>query len=48
MDEATAQWYVEHTGGQFQAFERDGAWFLCTPDDADPVQPHSTSGSTGE
>lgn len=31
MDEATAWWYVEHTNGQFQAFERDGAWFLATP-----------------
>jgi hypothetical protein len=48
MDEATARWYVKHTGGQFQAFERDGAWYLCTPDHPDVRQPHSASGSAGE
>ena len=35
-DRATARWYAEHTGGQFQAFERDGVWFLFTPEPAKP------------
>ncbi len=32
MDRPTAEFYVEHTHGQFEAFERDGNWFLCVPD----------------
>jgi hypothetical protein len=32
MDKPTADWYVEHTDGQFQAFQRDGHWYLHTPD----------------
>ena len=39
MDEATARWYVEHTAGQFDAFERDGIWFLCTPNGVGPQGP---------
>ncbi len=35
MDKATADWYVDHTQGQFQAFERDGKWYLYTPDSGD-------------
>ncbi len=31
MDEDVARWYVEHTGGQFQAFPRDGVWYLYLP-----------------
>ncbi len=38
MDEATAQRYVQLTRGQFQAFHRDGAWYLYVPD-ADTGQP---------
>ena len=47
MDEATARWYVQHTAGQFEAFERDGVWFLCTPDRARPQGP-AVSGVTDE
>ena len=40
MDKATADWYVDHTQGQFQAFERDGKWYLHTPDSEDgPAEP---------
>jgi len=35
MDKATADWYVDHTQGQFQAFERDGKWYLYPPDSGD-------------
>jgi hypothetical protein len=38
MDKATADWYVDHTQGQFQAFERDGKWYLYTPDSADGAE----------
>jgi hypothetical protein len=38
MDRATADWYVDHTQGQFQAFERDGKWYLYTPDPDDGVE----------
>jgi hypothetical protein len=32
MDKATADWYVQHTDGQFQAFMgEDGQWYLYTP-----------------
>ncbi len=31
LDEATARWYVRHTGGQFRAFQRDGLWYLNVP-----------------
>jgi len=32
MDKATADWYVQHTDGQFQAFlGDDGQWYLYTP-----------------
>lgn len=47
MDKATAWWYVEHTGGQFQAFERDGVWFLHTPDQADPPPPTASEVAGG-
>jgi hypothetical protein len=46
MDEATARWYVEHTGGQFQAFELDGIWFLCAPNLAGPQAQATESRST--
>jgi hypothetical protein len=46
MDETTARWYVRHTGGQFEAFERDGVWFLYTPDQADAPSQPPASGST--
>ena len=40
LDEATADWYVRYTGGQFQAFLRDGRWYLYTPDRAErPAAP---------
>jgi hypothetical protein len=39
MDEATARWYVEHTGGQFQTLQMDGHWYLHTPDHAGTAQP---------
>ncbi len=30
MNEATAKWYAEHTGGQLQmAVDEDGSWYLC-------------------
>ncbi|WP_203924647.1 hypothetical protein [Rugosimonospora africana] len=28
MDKPTADWYVQHTDGQFQAFQRDRKWYL--------------------
>jgi hypothetical protein len=32
MDKATADWYVQYTDGQFQAFlGDDGRWYLYTP-----------------
>jgi hypothetical protein len=39
MDKATAHWYVDHTQGQFQTFERDGRWYLYTPDSDDGAEP---------
>lgn len=46
MDKVTARWYVEHTDGQFQAFERDGVWFLYTPCQANPSPQLAVSGLT--
>jgi hypothetical protein len=32
MDKETADWYVQYTDGQFQAFlADDGKWYLYTP-----------------
>jgi len=32
MDKETADWYVQYTDGQFQAFRHeDGNWYLYTP-----------------
>jgi hypothetical protein len=40
MDKATADWYVRHTDGQFQAFLGDGdKWYLYTPSPM-PASPH--------
>jgi hypothetical protein len=32
MDEPTANWYMQYTGGQFGAFKRGEQWYLCSPD----------------
>jgi hypothetical protein len=46
MDKRTARCYVKLTGGQFQAFERDGVWFLYTPDQGGPPAQATGSRST--
>lgn len=45
MDESTASWYVEYTGGQFQAFERNGHWYLHMSS-ADGPGPERSMGSS--
>jgi hypothetical protein len=33
MDKETADWYVQYTEGQFEAFPADdGTWYLYTPE----------------
>ncbi len=46
MDQATAERYVRLTRGQFQAFCRDGSWYLYVPDgdDGQPTQPERADG----
>ncbi len=46
MDQATAQRYVKLTRGQFQAFHRDGSWYLYVPDadDEQPAHPEQADG----
>ncbi len=46
MDQATAQRYVKLTGGQFQAFHRDGSWYLYVPDvdDGQMARPEQADG----
>jgi hypothetical protein len=31
MDQPTARWYVQYTGGQLQTFQRDGCSYLYSP-----------------
>ncbi len=35
-DKTSAQWYVEYTRRQFGAHQRDGLWYLNTPQEAAP------------
>ncbi len=39
MAKTSADWYVEYTRRQFGAHERDGSWYLHTPEAAPGDQP---------
>jgi hypothetical protein len=45
MSKEVADWYVEYTDGQVEAFEQDGHWYLSLPESRED---HTTSADRDE